>query len=96
MRCSICNNYYHIECIYNSDSSDQDKFSSIGNWVCKTCTKDIFPFNDLNDSDFFESLCIGDVPYKSIACDISELKNIGFNPFDLNSHNILAPCLTAI
>ena len=88
MRCSICNNYYHIECIYNSDSSDQDKFSSIGNWVCKTCTKDIFPFNDLNDIDFLDSLCIGDVPYKSIACDISELKNIGFNPFDLNSQNI--------
>ena len=89
LRCGSCNHFTHINClskVKKTDSLYTNKDSEI--WFCPLCTKDLFPFNCIDDDfDFLEALfdlrCYDEtVPLHKL---FKLVKDKVFNPFELNS-----------
>ena len=71
--CSFCNNYFHKRCVDNNVSNNDD-------WLCFTCTGDIFPFNHFVDDDEFKFALFT----YNCSVDFNRLLSLKFNPFVFN------------
>ena len=70
--CCFCNNYFHKRCVGN-DLPNND-------WLCFTCTGDIFPFNHFVDDDEFKFALFT----YHCSVDFNRLLGLKFNPFVFN------------
>ena len=89
LKCGSCNHLTHINCLSKVKKTDSlyiNRDTEV--WFCPLCTKDIFPFNCIDeDFDFLEALfdlrCYDEtVPLHKL---FSLVKDKVFNPFELNS-----------
>ena len=50
--CSICNNIYHLRCLYGIRREDSlYKERNTNNWISVFCAESLFPFNNCSDDD---------------------------------------------
>ena len=49
IKCSLCHNLYHANCITLSRDEQQHLIEDVVNWYCRYCNETIFPFNHLED-----------------------------------------------
>ena len=79
--CSICSSQFHIQCLPNVTINDSIYTERNHNkWICIICTRDIFPFNNLDDDLFMNSIAPN--PGCSNIGNITELPS--FNSFELS------------
>ena len=80
--CSSCSCYCHIKCLSYPTNYDTD--ADKHNWICKTCTQNILPFNHIEeDSEFMDA--ISKSWTTSISLSFKSLSEKVFNPFVINS-----------
>ena len=80
--CSSCSCYCHIKCLSYPTNYDTD--ADKHNWICKTCTQNILPFNHIEeDSEFMDA--ISESWTTSISLSFKSLSEKVFNPFVINS-----------
>ena len=83
MKCAHCLNSNHLCClsITRSDSVFTNRESTI--WFCTLCIYDSLPFTHLQDDDLFIS-ALAESWIKPPQFTLERLKDIVFNPFELN------------
>ena len=86
LKCAMCKSNVHIRCLPNITTNDSIYTNRDENvWLCTMCTTNIFPFNQLDDDDFFE---VVKENLMGMNVDlIRRLQRYQFNPFDLNFEN---------
>ena len=88
LKCNSCNHYTHINClpkVKKTDSLYTNKDSEV--WFCTLCTKELFPFNSIDeDVEFLEALF--ELRDYDEPVPLHKLFNLVedkvFNPFELN------------
>lgn len=87
IRCSVCNNCYHIKCLPNVDRTDTIYTErKINEWMCINCSEHTFPFNHFIDNDeFLQALSENLRNCNNISFKILNEKI--FNPFEINEGN---------
>lgn len=81
---------FHIAClpyVYQSDNNSVNPFYS--QWVCLSCSADIFPYNHIEDDNTFKETSKNWIKHLNLQFLI--IKDYEFNPFELNDSDILAP-----
>lgn len=85
LTCSVCHLPIHIDCLPYVDTVDNIQQNP---WICTPCTKDIFPFNHLDD-EFINAL--SEMWVKNTDFPFSQLQDIIFNPFEINDTDTFSP-----
>lgn len=56
IQCDLCENWFHGKC----EKLNRTQWSTLGNseinWYCTNCKLDMFPFNKLDNDDFYECI----------------------------------------
>ena len=85
LTCSSCSCYCHIKCLSYPTNYDTD--ADKHNWICKTCTQNILPFNYIEEeSEFMDA--ISESWTTNISLSFKSLSEKVFNPFVINSLEI--------
>ena len=85
--CHICKTNCHIKCI-SLNPEETISISSSEDWICVTCSSNIFPFNHFfEDSDFYEAIYTKD----HFDIDWDKLANLVFNPMSSDDVKISSP-----
>ena len=91
MECSFCQDKVHLKylpMVNKKDSLYSHRDSDV--WFCTVCTKDIFPFNGIEeDHEFLETLAELHQLDSIIPFDILMDQNKIFSPFELNEDSNL-------
>ena len=76
----------HLKCLPFVSKDDSIYFEKDSNlWICTVCTKDIFPFNGIEENEeFFKILAEMQCNDSMIPFDALIDQNIIFSPFELN------------
>ena len=85
MKCSICEQCAHIQCIA---FTREDRLNA-RHWICAICTHNLFPFQDL-DADSLNDMIMSDSQH-SVEINPDLYANKILNPFDLNDLDISEP-----
>ena len=77
MQCVNCCNYYHANCVNIKREAVQNNES----WYCWYCFQSMFPFNHMDDDDFYSAVLEG---LLNFPFDFHEMNNTVFIPFEIN------------
>ena len=85
--CDICQFWTHLKCTSFSSAEYIALSNSPEDWFCPSCIAELFPFNQLDDTDFYFAL----YDFNSCCFDSEHLKDKCFNPFldDPDSRHLL-------
>ena len=86
LQCSNCRGKVHLKCLpFVSKTDDIYTKKDVNTWYCTICTKNIFPFNHIDDDeDYLEALSENWSLYDGIPFNILKDHNKMFVPFELN------------
>ena len=84
LTCSICNNIYHLRCLYSIRREDSlYKERNTNNWICVFCAKSLFPFNNCSDDDEFIKI-FSELSTSPKQVHLNVLDDMLFDPFQPN------------
>ena len=84
IKCSHCNELFHLKCITLSQSEMHTIMQNQSSWLCMICMEHIFPFNHVQDDDLFIETLADFLPSnKNSLCFLSDKI---FQPFDFEEY----------
>ena len=78
IQCHYCGTSYHMKCISLEAEYISQLKESHENWLCCTCIKDLFPYNQLEDDDFSQAILM------KLESEL-KISNLIYNPHESNS-----------
>ena len=78
IQCHYCETSYHMKCISLEAEYISHLKESHENWLCCTCIKDPFPYNQLEDDDFNQAILM------KLENELN-ISNLIYNPHESNS-----------
>ena len=83
---SICNNIYHLRCLYGIRREDSlYKERNTNNWIiCVFCAESLFPFNNCSDDDEFIKI-ISELSTSPKQVHLNILYDMLFDHFQLSN-----------
>ena len=86
MKCTLCNNRVHLNCLPSLTKADSLYIErETNNWYCYNCTAYIFPFNHLTEQDdFINALAENYLTESCMSLHFIQSNDRVFQPFELN------------
>ena len=78
IQCHYCETSYHMKCISLEAEYISQLKESHENWLCCTCIKDLFPYNQIEDDDFSQAILM------KLESEL-KISNLIYNPHESNS-----------
>ena len=78
IQCHYCETSYHMKCISLETQYISQLKESHKNWLCCTCIKNLFPYNQLEDDDFSQVILM------KLENEL-KISNLIYNPHESNS-----------
>lgn len=90
--CCICIGQFHLKCLPSIDKDNSLYVNRMeNNWICICCTSLIFPYNHLENDEFYRAIKEFQDVVSNITCEVPLYNDLLFNPIDLNDSHLSVP-----